>query len=75
MAWRTGKHPKEIFDTYTVDQASILYDSILERDADMAEITAKMVWAIADGWKRPKKSKDMKDDLKDFKATGMVQEI
>lgn len=42
----------------------------------MAYLTARMVWAIANGWTKPKKSEAAKaDDIQKLKDMGMVQEI
>jgi hypothetical protein len=63
VALNVGQSPRWVLKNFTLGQLLLTYKFISKSDFDFAELQARLVWAIANGWKRPAGIEDSADKL------------
>ena len=70
-----GQPPMWVMKNFTHPQLILFYGKTKKMEFDYAELQARLVWAIANGWKKPKQvSAENVAGLKGV-AGGMIKEI
>ena len=69
---KMGKTPHWVMKNFTFPQLFLFYRNMKKVEADYTELQARYVWAVANGWKKPKEVSA--DNVNALKATGMLQE-
>ena len=67
-----GQTPMWVMENFTSTQLMFFYGKIKKCEFEFAELQARLVWAIANGWKRPKLISV--ENVNDLRATGMFKE-
>lgn len=73
VALEVGRTPTWVMKNFTHPQLAIFYKNMKRVEFDFAELQARMVWAVGNGWKRPKQI--TADNLDALRATGMLKEV
>lgn len=61
-----------VMKNFTFPQLFLFYGKMKKTEQDFAELQARLVWAVANGWKKPKQINA--DNLEALRSTGMLQE-
>ena len=61
-----------VMKNFTHSQLILFYRKIKNKEFDVLELQARLVWAIANGWKKPKQISA--DNIDALKSTGMLKE-
>lgn len=73
VAVSMGKTPSWVMRSFTYPQLGLMYAKIQKVEFDRVEMQARLVWAVANGWKRAEPLKGDKA-LDKLKSLGMVVE-
>lgn len=59
-------------ENYTFAQAHMAYGAMMRARFDAAEEQARLVWAVMNGWKRPKPPQTLDEAADALKAKGVL---
>jgi hypothetical protein len=66
-----GKSADEVMEM-TVEQVGLYYSKLKRAEFDYQELQARLVWAIANGWKKPQEVSEA--DLDKLKDKGILKD-
>ncbi len=72
VSGKLGQTPMWVMKSFTYPQLFLFYSKMKKTEFDFAELQARLVWAIINGWKKPKQL--TAENVDQLKNSPMFQE-